>query len=330
MTIVQTDPPHASPSLGFECRFAVLDAKPATVEYYLEHEGVFYLEPLHAEPDGSVRVYPEAPGRYALHAHRPSSASGEGGWARREFRVAGPQEASPQRVRVDGETLWAPTAWDSGIIAAHERDVFREIQKLIRPGATVYDIGANVGRFSVPFARWIGAEGKLYAVEPNPLCVYFLRANLQQTGLQNHMILPVALSNRSGDCSFSLNYGSSLIGVGDDWAGVNKPGHRIGVERATLDALIDAFGLSAPHFIKIDVEGAEASVVAGMMGTLEKSRPHLMIELHGRQAAADTLKCLAGLGYRYLLATNSTTYRTTEDLLGVLPEACVQVVGYPS
>ncbi len=328
IVIEQIEPPHAPPSLGRECRFAARDTSPIAAEYFLEHEGVLYPQPLHSEPDGAVRLYPEAPGRYVLHARWRSSPEA-GGWASKAFTVAGPPGAAPQRVSADGQSFWVPTAWDAGLIAAHERNVFPELKKVIRPGATVYDIGAYVGRFSLPFARWIGAQGRLYAVEPNPLCVYFLRANLQQAGMQNHAILPVALSDKSGDCRFSLNYGSSLIGVGDDWAGVNKPGHQIGVERITLDHLIAAFDLRGPDLIKVDVEGAEASVVAGMMGTLEKTRPHLMIELHGRQAAADTLRCLARLDYRYLLASDGSLHAACDDLLAAVPDACVQIVGYP-
>jgi hypothetical protein len=66
-----------------------------------------------------------------------------------------------------------------------------------------------------------------------------------------------------------------------------------------------------------------------MMTTLEKSRPHLMIELHGREAGSETLRRLAGLGYEYLLSSTGTRYRTAGALLDSLPEACVQVIGYP-
>jgi FkbM family methyltransferase len=328
VTIEQLDPPRALPALGQEGRFAARGEPLAAVDYFLEHEGVFYPNPLRAESDGSVRVYPEAPGRYGLHAAW-RSARGENGWTRIEFDVRGPHGSAPQRVKAEGETLWVPTAWDAETLGAHERPVFRELQKIIRPGATVYDIGANVGLFSARFARWIGADGWLYAIEPNPICVYFLRANLEHVGARNFTILPVAASNRRSDCAFSLNYGSSLIGVGGDSAVAGKPGHQIRVEGESLDALIATFNLRGPDFIKLDVEGAEASAVAGMMETLTKHRPGFMIELHGRDAASGTLRSLAGLGYQYLVCSTAARYRTAEALLVALPEACVQVIGYP-
>jgi len=327
VTIEQLDLPGSRPILGRECRFAARGEPLAAVEYFLEHEGVFYPHPLRGEPDGSIRLYPEAPGRYALHAAW-RSLRGESGWTQTGFHVKGAQGSAPRRVTAEGETLWVPTARDAEILGAHERPVFRELQKIIRPGATVYDVGANVGLFSARFARWIGAGGWLYAIEPNPLCVYFLRANLEHAGTGNFTILPVALSNRGGDCSFRINYGSSLLGVGGDSTVAGKPGHEIHVEGRSLDTLIAAFNLRTPDFIKLDVEGAEASAVEGMMATLEKSRPDFMIELHGREAGSQTLRRLAGLGYEYLVPSTATRYLTAEAVLDSMPEACVQVIGY--
>jgi FkbM family methyltransferase len=315
-------------ALGRESRFAARGKPLASVDYFLEHEGVLYPNPLRAEADGSVRVYPEAPGRYSLHASWRAT-EGETGWARIEFHVRGAQGSEPQRVRTEGETLWVPTAWDAQLLGAHEQAAFRELQKIIRPGATVYDIGANVGLFSTRFAKWIGAEGWLYALEPNPVCVYFLRANLEHLSLRNFTILPVAASDRRSDCGFSLNYGSSLIGVGADSVVAGKPGHQIRVDGERVDALIARLNLRTPDFIKVDVEGAEARVAAGMMETLEKSRPGLMVELHGRDAASETLRILASLHYHYLLCSTATRYSTAQALLDALPEACVQVIGYP-
>ena len=54
-----------------------------------------------------------------------------------------------------------------------------------------------------------------------------------------------------------------------------------------------------------------------------------MIEVHGRAAAAETFLSLARLPYRYVLPSTNSTYPTADDLLASLPDACVQVIGYP-
>jgi FkbM family methyltransferase len=327
VTIEQLDPAGSRPALGRECRFATRGEGLANLEYFLEHEGVLYPQPLVAERDGSIRLYPEAPGRYVLHATWQSEGGGSG-TTRIEFDVKGEAGSTPQQVAADGTKLWVPTPWDAKTIARHEASALRELRNIIRPGAIVYDIGANVGLFSARFLQWIRDDGWLYAIEPNPVCICFLRANLERTRARNYTIFPVAVSDRRSMCGFTLNYGSSMIGVGADSPVAGKPGHRIQVGGESLDALISTFNLRQPDFIKLDVEGAEASAVAGMMATLEKSRPTFMIELHGRQAATGALGHLAKLGYRYLSCSTAARFTSAEALLDSLPDACVQVIGY--
>lgn len=326
VTIGPLDPDAARPALGRESRFAARGEVFARVEYFLEHQGVMYPRPLRTEADGSVRVYPEAPGRYALHAAWQTTGN-ESGWARTDFDIGGAAGDAPQRIRVAGEQLWVPTAWDAQVLGSHERPVFNALRDTIRPGAVVYDIGANVGVFSVHLARWVGKSGWLYAIEPSPTCVYFLRANLAATGLANFTILPMAVSNSSGELVFSLNYGSSLIGAAHDSAAVDKPGHRIGVDREALDRMIARFHLRRPDFIKLDVEGAEAEAVDGMMETLRSARPGLMIELHGSAAARATLRTLAELDYRFSIPAAGTRHATAHELADAIGDECVQVIG---
>jgi FkbM family methyltransferase len=329
VTIGPLDPDAARPGLGRESRFALRGGVFARVEYFLEHQGVMYTRPLRTEADGSVRVYPEAPGRYALHAAWQTT-SNESGWVRTDFDVGGASGHAPQRIRVAGENLWVPTAWDAQVLGSHERPVFNALRDTIRPGAVVFDIGANVGVFSVHLARWVGAAGWLYAIEPSPTCVYFLRSNLAGTGLANFTILPLAVSNRSGELVFSVNYGSSLIGAAQDSAPVDKPGHRIGVDREALDRVIARFHLRRPDFIKLDVEGAEVDAVDGMMETLRAARPGLMFELHGRAAARATLRTLAPLDYRYSVPAAGTRDATAGELADAIGDECVQVIGTAS
>jgi FkbM family methyltransferase len=327
VTIEQTEPLGSPPELGRECRFVARGESFLALEYFLEHESVFYPHAMNAAPDGSVRLYPEAPGHYVLHVAW-CSVSHQSGWARTEFDLNTKQGWTPQRVGLKGEKLWAPTTWDAHLLGTHEQAVFRDVRSLVRQGSIVYDIGANVGLFSVRLAEWIGQQGWLYAIEPNPICVYFLRANLSQARVRNFTIFPVAVTDRRGNQPFSLNYGSSLIGVWGDWPGAHKPGHRIHVDGDRLDSLIATFKLRQPDFIKLDVEGGEARAIAGMRETLERARPSLMIELHGKVAAAETLQLLAPLGYQYSRPSTGLKYKTAEALLDSLPDECVQVVGY--
>jgi FkbM family methyltransferase len=299
----------------------------ATIEYFLEHEGVLYPDPLAVQADGSTRIYPEAPGHYVVRAHCTSD-EGENHWYETTFHVKGVEGDAPQRIRVADSRLWTPTPWDGHLLSAHERTVFDQLRSIIRPGDVVYDVGANVGPFAAQFLSWVGRTGWLYAFEPNPVCLYFLRANLADSRQRNYTILPFAISDETGLAAFTLNYGSSLIGSSEGLFAGRKPGHHIQVDKRSLDSLVASFHLKAPRFIKIDVEGAEAAVVSGMRHTLERERPALMIELHGRASASHTLGQLAGVGYRFTRPPD-TRQVSAQILLDDLRDECFQVIGHP-
>jgi FkbM family methyltransferase len=335
ITIEQVDLAESRPVLGRECRFVAKGGDAAaTVEYFLEHEGVLYPSALPAEPDGSVRVYPEAPGRYVLTAAWRSP--GDSGWTQTEFLIEGVHEPIPQRVNVAGRDLRVPTAWDGRLLRrivrrprSHEQPLVHALRDLVRPGATVYDIGASIGLFAVSFARWIGERGWLYAIEPNPVCVSFLRANLAAARVRRYTILPTAVSDRREEIDFTLNYASCSVGtIAGSSDAVAKPGHHIGIAADSLDGLVARFNLRPPDLIKLDVEGAEAQAVAGMTRTLEAHRPVVAIELHGLQPAAATLRLLGRLGYTFSVPPDQTT-TSAEALVSSLRDECVQVIGFP-
>lgn len=326
VAIRQTYPSDARPALGRECHFQLEGGPASGVEFFLEHEGILYPRPIPTD-GATVRLYPEASGRYVLHAFW-DGADGSRGRAQLPIEIAGPPPArEPRLAHIDDRTsLWVPTEWDRQAIEAHERPILKALQQLVRPGDVVYDIGANVGLFSVMMARWVGETGWLYAFEPNPVCMCFLRANLERARAERYTLVPVALSDRRGECAFTSNYATTLVGAGaDSPATIPKPGHQIRVDADTLDAIIDRWQLRAPNVIKIDIEGAERVAIAGMMRTLERRRPTLLVELHGRDAAQQVLPRLAVLRYEFEVPAAGARFATADELLAWMPEACVQV-----
>src|SRR5436190_10823798 len=75
--------------------------------------------------------------------------------------------------------MWDPTI--SGLMT-----------NVLRPGMTFVDAGANIGYFSVLGSQLVGPEGRVFAVEPDPLNLAILRANLERLGCSNVTVLPVA------------------------------------------------------------------------------------------------------------------------------------------
>jgi len=297
--------------------------------FFLRHDGIQYLRPLTDAPTEVVRIQAEAPGRYTLVARWTDPALACQ-FAAISFDVAGSRSAALLNWlgsiggRVGGPGL---REWATG--ARHESRALAAVVDLARPGATVYDIGANIGMFAVRFARRVGARGHVYCFEPNPVCVHLLRANLKVTGADNFDIFPVCVSDRTGMEEFTVNYGNTLLGVGEGSPMADKPGHKIQIERQTLDALIADFNVRPPDIVKIDVEGAEPRVVAGMLSTLHAHRPILFLELHGQKAGRDALRLLEHLNYRYRDTSSNRQFANSIDLIDWIPDSCVQVLGYP-
>jgi FkbM family methyltransferase len=297
-------------------------------EYYVTYNGVMGPEPLavaHAEFD----MFPEAPGTYAVLA-RALRDEETAGWSNVTFQVSAgrPLQDTPKLLNIDADTrMWVSNEWSALQAPSYEGEVGRRLPSLIRPGAIVYDIGSNIGLYSIRFARLVGRRGHVYCVEANPLCNYFLCANMAENGLTNYTVLPVAASDHDTPIEFTVNYGNFAIGIAKDspffgW----KSGVRISVPARRLDALIGRLNLPAPDVLKMDIEGAEASAIRGLRETIVAHRPTLILELHGRAAACDTLSQLAPAGYRYLDVRSGKSFPSARHLEEWCPDEVFQVI----
>ncbi len=324
---------------------------------FLRHDGILYPEPLRGfSLEEGLEIYPEAPGSYVLRVEwRAANGCTEGhrGFEDWPFRVKGGGRGSawPRRVRLADDTvLWMPTGWDAAVATQGERTSLERLRSvlgmptgsserrfvellgsLLEPGATVYDVGANVGLHALPMARRIEPGGRLFCIEPNPVCIHFLRANLALHGLENVEILPFALAEKSGEIPLKLNYGNANLGLvaGDSGFYFGKAGHQIKVPCRSFDDLLDEFHLPPPDLIKIDVEGAEAAVLRGARRHLEKYRPPLALELHHEACARLSLEWLDELGYRYVSPSERREMSTADEVLQYFGSTVFQLLALP-
>jgi FkbM family methyltransferase len=154
------------------------------------------------------------------------------------------------------------------------------IRKVLRPGDVALDIGANLGWYTVLIAKAVGL-GRCHAFEPLPELFQRLKANCEANHLEGTVELnEVALGEREGTAELytfqNLGAGStSLSKLGrNDYSAVSVP-------IVTLDSYLRARQIPRVDFIKIDVEGAEMSVLKGAGVVLRARRsPVWLIEMN--------------------------------------------------
>jgi FkbM family methyltransferase len=156
-----------------------------------------------------------------------------------------------------------------------EPDTVQWIETFFKEGDVFYDIGANVGAYSLVAAKCFEGKVKVYAFEPAFLNFTQLCKNVLLNGSQESVVpLPIALSDKTHIANFNyrnLIPGGAVHVLGepvDTEGNVFTPVARQPVLSYRVDDLIKHFGVRIPNHIKIDVDGTEFAVLKGMDETL--------------------------------------------------------------
>ena len=210
------------------------------------------------------------------------------------------------------------------VAVGYEPHVSRTLRSLLRAGDTFVDVGANIGVHVAEAARIVGPHGRVVAVEPNSENCRLLLLTLDKNRLRNVTLVPTALSDRGDWTWFSTHIGSNG-----------------GVRKGEIEALVQGFGSVVPvrrlddvapertRLIKIDVEGAEISVLRSGLESIRKDRPFVIMEFScemvRRVSEADPLDALSwieGLGYDIAVirkGDGETIPTTARDLIAGWP-----------
>jgi FkbM family methyltransferase len=150
------------------------------------------------------------------------------------------------------------------------------------------DVGANDGYYTLFAARRVGPTGLVVAAEPSSRERAHLQRNLGRNGLDNVTVVPAAIGAASGLADLHLAHG---VHAGHNTLGAfaHDDVVRASLERVPiepLDSVVSRLGLTQVDFVKIDVEGAEARVIAGAPHVLGKMRPVLLLEVNDKALRA--------------------------------------------
>ena len=173
------------------------------------------------------------------------------------------------------------------------------LDRLVSPGMTVFDIGANRGLVSLLFSHRTGERGKVFAFEPIEELNHDFTANMKLNQVTNVHLVQAAVSHSNGEVLMEYSPENSTQGK----LQTVEPGlkvtntHSLTVRTVALDDYVEAEGV-CPDLIKIDVEGAAGFVFSGAGKVLSQMRPTLFVELHGEEEQASIAKAVREYGYK--------------------------------
>ncbi|KAA9325484.1 FkbM family methyltransferase [Adhaeribacter soli] len=173
------------------------------------------------------------------------------------------------------------------------------LKKIIRPGFTCLDIGANLGYYSTFLSKLAGPKGQVLAVEPIPLFQGIWKENVKASGVDNLELLPYALGAENSVIQMGTPERNGLLHHGMTKvvsSAEEKYAHFYEVDMKVPDELFA--GLERLDFVKCDVEGFEFQVFSNMQKTLTRHKPLIQTELNGDANRDKVIGLLAKLGYQ--------------------------------
>ncbi|MEO8056642.1 MAG: FkbM family methyltransferase [Acidobacteriota bacterium] len=216
-----------------------------------------------------------------------------------------------RRVEVHGMPMWVDTR--DRVIATQligvgewEPSETSAFLAQLREGMCVFDVGANIGYYTLLAARTVGPSGRVYAFEPEPRNFDLLTRNVAENGATNVRLVPAAVSSEAGTVRLHLddaNFGAHSL---EALSVRTRSGRSVEVRAVRLDDYVDeASGFPAGVLVKVDAQGAEALIVQGGRRLLARSRVAAVMEIwpeglaRARADAGRLLADLEDLGFRF-------------------------------
>jgi FkbM family methyltransferase len=172
-----------------------------------------------------------------------------------------------------------------------------------------FDIGANVGFYTLLLSKMAGHQGLVVAFEPVPNNCDFLRRHVTINSCNNVVVRELALTDFDGSASFDPTHSSSQGHLAEQGS--------LNVRCARIDSLVAAGEIPPPDIMKIDVEGAEVGVLSGTREVIARNKPVIFLATHGEQPQRECCSMLQELGYNLV------------PISGTSLEGCDEIVASP-
>ena len=188
-------------------------------------------------------------------------------------------------------------------LGTYEFDKQILFEKYVKPGMVVYDIGANAGFYTLLSAVLTGSNGKVFAFEPVPQNIFYIKKHLGLNKITNTVVVEKAVSDKISKLKFDLSSNPSM--------GHFSENGKIEVEAISLDEFTKQ-GNPLPDLIKMDIEGAEFDALIGAKEILKTKKPVIFIATHGDAVKKNCLELLKEMSYKIEIIGNGTLEKADE------------------
>jgi FkbM family methyltransferase len=186
----------------------------------------------------------------------------------------------------NGEWLWLhKNSWTS-LYLRYEANTARILRANLGLGDTFWDVGANLGLFSLSAAKIVGSAGSVVSFEPSPAAFDLLSKNVERH--RSIKAFPYGIGNENSKALMSVQGASTGASFVKEVVELTQVFHeripivQVPVSTYKMDTLLDQIS-SRPNLIKIDIEGYEVEALKGAEYLLDQVRPVLVIEIHPLQ-----------------------------------------------
>jgi FkbM family methyltransferase len=174
-------------------------------------------------------------------------------------------------------------------LGSYEHDKQEAFRNAVRKDDVVYDVGANVGYYTLLASVLAGQRGFVYAFEPLPRNLVDLRRHLEMNQVKNCEVIEAAVSLAEGQARFDPSEDRHTSHLSSEGT--------IQVRTVVLDELVCCKGIRPPNLIKMDIEGGELMCLRGCKSTIQTFRPIIFLATHGSEIHDACVQLLTGLNY---------------------------------
>jgi FkbM family methyltransferase len=200
----------------------------------------------------------------------------------------------------------------------YEPETTSVLKRLAAPGQIWWDIGANIGWFTLLLSRIVGDEGRVEAFEPNPFTASLLDRAITINGASNVRVRRLALGDRQEEATLYIpsEPGSAEGGHGRpamlrhaDLRSLSE----VSVQVNMIDSLVSSNAIPCPFGIKMDAEGFEGAIIAGAQRLFREASPMVVIsEINHRKDCLlkphELVSTIVDFGYRPFHVENLKEY----------------------